>query len=72
MAPDDAGLTVPKLYEENTRLRWALREARDELAKHGWGDMHYGSTGQEKSVTDTLAKIDLVLGGDSNHQRPAG
>lgn len=52
-----------ELAAENDTLRWALREARDELARWGWGDMHYGQTPQEQSVVDTIAKIDKALGG---------
>ena len=41
----------------------ALLVARDELARWGWGDFHYGSQPQEKSVTDALAVIDKALEG---------
>jgi hypothetical protein len=51
-----------RLVQENDRLRWALREARDELAKWGWGDLHYGNTDQqEASVTRVMALIDGIL-----------
>lgn len=39
----------------------ALKAARDELGRWGWGDMHYGSTPQEASVVDTLAVIDEAI-----------
>jgi hypothetical protein len=48
---------------ENDRLRATLRKARGELARWGWGDMHYGPQGQEPRIVDMLAEIDSVLGG---------
>lgn len=51
------------LEAENDRLRAVLTEAREELARWGWGDMHYGATPQEFSVVNMLAKIDTALYG---------
>lgn len=48
-----------------------LREARDELARWGWGDFHYGVTPQQPQVVAMVAKIDAVLASHSAHPEPS-
>lgn len=55
-------MTTASDVERLSEMRTVLQDARDELARWGWGDMHYGEQPQEQSVVDTLAKIDAVLG----------
>lgn len=38
-----------------------LQALRDELSRWGWGDFHYGSFPQEKSVVDAVALADGYL-----------
>jgi hypothetical protein len=38
-----------------------LRSTRDELDRWGWGDMHYGSTGQNPRVVAAVAAIDAFV-----------
>lgn len=51
-------------------LRELLAQAREELARWGWGDFHYGTSGQEQSVVTMLAKIDGALAVDPNVVTP--
>ena len=37
---------------------------REELARWGWGDMHYGTQAQDKRVLAMLTRIDIALSGD--------
>ena len=39
----------------------ALKVARDELTRWGWGDFHYGAQPQEKPVVDAIAVADAAL-----------
>jgi len=41
-----------------------IRELSDELAGHGWGDFHYGDTGQDKKVAALVAKAQAFLEAD--------
>lgn len=43
------------------RLRATLQATRDELARWGWGDHHYGTQAQEESVVKAVALADRVL-----------
>lgn len=71
MTPDPSPADVQALAAASPNLDWEhaarealaqldrLRQAGDalaeELARWGWGDMHYGPSPQERSVIDALA-----------------
>lgn len=38
-----------------------LAEVAEELSLHGWGDFHYGSTGQEPKVAALVARARAAL-----------
>ena len=57
----DAMACVNSLRPLVIDLQTLLAECREELAKHGWGDFHYGDQGQDQNVKDMLAKIDKAL-----------
>lgn len=40
----------------------ALRTARDELKRHGWGDFHYGLQPQKKTIVDAVNVCNAALG----------
>lgn len=46
---------------ENELLRAALIICADELDRHGWGDFHYGSTGQDEAVVRAVAVARAAL-----------
>jgi hypothetical protein len=50
------------MADEVGRLRDALRAARAELDRWGWGDFHYGPQPRDGSVVRALAAIDAALG----------
>lgn len=52
---------VERLGGTVVRLRVALAATREELARWGWGDLHYGSQRQEASVVAALAVADATL-----------
>jgi hypothetical protein len=58
-----AALAPPPPIErtEVERLRAALIATRDELARWGWGDFHYGAQPQDKRVVDAVALADAAL-----------
>lgn len=44
-----------------TNLKDALRAARAEIDRHGYGDFHYGDQPRDPGVLGALADIDRVL-----------
>jgi hypothetical protein len=50
------------LVAENERLRVSLANARAELSRWGWGDIHYGQHPQQASVVNAIRVCDDALG----------
>jgi hypothetical protein len=58
---DHTARYLPVIEAELDALRLLLAETRVELAKHGWGDFHYGSQGQDPAVRAMVERIDAAL-----------
>ncbi len=52
---------LDEALEEVERLRSLAKAMAEELAKWGWGDMHYGPQPQERSVVAVLEEYRRVL-----------
>ena len=57
---DAARAGLVELPEGLTAAREIAQRLADELRRHGWGDFHYGSQGQQPSVADLIAEFDAL------------